>query len=276
MEFTATFELLSDDVLLLALSLTRVAVSFLLLPLFSNELIPALIRNSIFVALAVLAIVVQPVIDVQALTPVEWFNLFAKEVFIGVIIGFFFGVYLWAFEAAGVIIDTQVGSSMAQIFDPLSGHEVTLMGEFLGLLVNFLFLAAGGLLLLTGAVLESFVAYPINVPLSELRLTPVAFFESEFSRFLSLTLMIASPIIVVTFIIDLCMGLMNRYAQQLNVSFLSMSLKSLAAITLLMMMLPLLVTQLHDEIARHSDGVDNYLRGILTTTDNGAYRNPNE
>jgi len=263
MEFSSTYELLSDDVLLLGLSITRVAVAFVILPLFSNELIPALIRNSIFVALALIAIVVQPAIDVQVLTTDAWLNLFAKEAFIGLIIGVFFGVYLWAFEAAGVVIDTQVGSSMAQIFDPLSGHEVTLIGEFLSLLANFLFMAAGGLLLLTGAILQSFTLYPIDVPLGDLRLTPIVLFEAEFSRFLTLTLMIASPIIIVTFIIDVCMGLMNRYAQQLNVSFLSMSLKSISAIALLMIMLPLLVTQLHDEIARHANGIDNYLKGIL-------------
>jgi len=123
-DLLTAYDTLSSQVLLLALSATRIAVAFLLLPLFSNELIPALVRNSIFITLALIAIIVQPVVDVEALGTADWIALFAKEVFIGLVIGVFFGVYLWAFEAAGVLIDTQVGSSIAQIFDPLSGESV--------------------------------------------------------------------------------------------------------------------------------------------------------
>ena len=165
------------------------------------------------------AIVAQPSIEVAEFSTARWLNLFAKEAFIGITIGVFFGVYLWAFETAGVLIDTQIGSSMAMVFDPLSGHEVTLFGEFFSLWINFLFLAVGGLLLLVGAILQSYVAFPINMPLGDLTAASLALFESEFSRFVTLSLMIASPIIIVIFAIDLAMGLINRYAQQLNVLF---------------------------------------------------------
>jgi len=259
----ALYDTLSMQVLLLALSVTRIAVAFLMLPLFSSELVPALVRNSVFVTLAVIAIVVQPVVDVQALSSAEWILLFSKEVFIGLVVGVFFGVYLWAFEAAGVLIDTQVGSSMAQIFDPVSGHEVTLFGEFLSLWVNYLFLAAGGLLLLNGAVLESYALFPINEPLPGLNMLSVRLFEAEFASFFTLTLMLASPVIVVIFTIDMCMGLINRYAQQLDVLFLSMSLKALAALLIMLIMMPYLVDILHDRIAEHSRAVARYLNRVL-------------
>ena len=238
-------------------------MAFIILPLFSSEVIPALVRNSVFVTLAVIAIVVQPPVDVATLTTAEWLNIFAKEAFIGMTIGVFFGVYLWAFEAAGVIIDTQIGSSMAMVFDPLSGHEVTLFGEFFSLWINYLFLAVGGLLLLVGVVLESYAAYPLDMPLGGLSVATVELFQSEFSRFVGFTLMIASPVVIVIFAIDLAMGLINRYAQQLNVLFLSMSLKSLAALIVIMTLLPFFFDLLVDEVAEHSGSVDNYLNKIL-------------
>ena len=251
MEQLALYDEFSNVVLLVALSVTRISVAFLILPLFSNEVIPALVRNSIFVTLAIIAIVIQPTIEVAEFTTARWINLFFKEAFIGIAIGVFFGVYLWAFEAAGVLIDTQIGSSMAMIFDPLSGHEVTLFGEFFSLWINFLFLAVGGLLLLVGAVLQSYAVFPISMPLADLTAASLALFESEFSRFVTFTLMIASPIIIVIFAIDLAMGLINRYAQQLNVLFLSMSLKSLAALIVLIVMLPFFIDLLISEIAKH-------------------------
>jgi len=59
---------------------------------------------------------------------------------------------------------------------------------------------------------------------------------------------IAGPIIVVVFIIDMCMGLINRYAQQFNVFFLSMSLKSIAAVMMMWILLPFLVDILISEL----------------------------
>ena len=86
----------------------------------------------IFVAIAIIVVVVQPGLNLSNLLVVDWISLFARELFIGLAIGFFFGVFLWAFEAAGIIIDTQIGASMAMIYDPLSGHDVTLLGDFIG------------------------------------------------------------------------------------------------------------------------------------------------
>jgi len=245
------FSNFSNGVLLLALSMTRLSVAFMVLPLFSNESVPALVRNSLFVTLALIAIVVQPPVDVAAFSTGQWLSLFAKEAFIGVAIGVFFGVYLWAFEAAGVLIDTQVGSSQAMIFDPISGHEVTLFGEFFSLWINYLFLAVGGLLLLVAAVLNSYVTFPLAEPVTGLNTASMSLFQSEFGRFVTFTLMIASPFIVVIFAIDMSMGLVNRYAQQLNVLFLSMSLKALAALLMLLVMLPFLVDVLMNEVATH-------------------------
>ena len=49
-----------DTALLLGLAATRVAVAFLLVPLFTADLIPALVRNAMFLAIAMLSIAVQP------------------------------------------------------------------------------------------------------------------------------------------------------------------------------------------------------------------------
>ena len=48
MDPLSLFGPLGDTALLLGLSSTRVAVAFLLVPLFTAELIPALVRNAMF------------------------------------------------------------------------------------------------------------------------------------------------------------------------------------------------------------------------------------
>lgn len=263
MDSAELFGLLGDNVIVLFLSAARVSIAFLIMPLFSRDGVPAMVRNTMFLSLALLSVLVQPSADVTAFSTAMWIGLFAKEALIGAAIGVFFGLFLWAFEAAGVVIDMQVGASFALYFDPIVGNEVTLIGSFLGRWANYVFLAAGGLLLMTGAMLESFVVWPLVEPIGSLRMASVALFEAELGRFMSLTLRIAGPIMAVIFVIDVAMGLINRFAPQLNVFFLSMSIKSMATIVLLIVMMPFLIDVLINEMQMQSASVTDRLNSIL-------------
>jgi len=263
METSALLDLLSDKVLLLAVSTLRLAVALLIMPIFSDEIIPPLIRNSLFISVALVVVYLQPDFDLNLLTVSDWMNLIAKELFVGLVLGFFFGLFLWAFEAAGTIIDTQIGASMAMVYDPISGHEITLYGEFLGRWVNFLFMASGGLLFLAIAVLESYAIWPAFETLPDLQRATLELFESEFSRFVQLIIMIASPVMIVVFMVDLSMGIINRFAKRLDIIFISLGLKGLAALLLLIIMVPSLVDILLMQLELHREGLDGFSKRII-------------
>lgn len=248
MDSAELFRLLGDNLIILSLSAMRISIAFLLLPLFSKEGVPVMVRNSMFLSLALISILMQPTAHVDHFSTSLWFSLFAKEAFIGSVLGIFYGLFLWAFEAAGVVIDMQVGSSFALFFDPIVGNEVSLLGVFLGRWAAYMFLAGGGFMLMTGVLLESFAIWPLIEPITSLRAASVALFEAELSRFMSLAIRIAGPIMAVIFIIDISMGLINRFAQQFNVFFLSMSIKSISTILLLIILLPFLGTLLINEM----------------------------
>jgi len=129
---------------------------------------------------------------------------------------------------------------------------------------GYLFLASGGLLMLMGALIESFALWPLTEPITSFREASVRLFEAEYSRFMSLAMRIAGPIIVVIFIIDVCLGLVNRYAQQFNVFFLSLSLKSIVTIMMVWIMLPFLVDVLVDELTTASVVWAPHLSTILS------------
>jgi len=263
MEHAELYNYLGEQIIVLAFSTLRLAVAFLTIPIFSDEIIPPLVRNSLFVTLALVVVYLQPAFSIDSLTTVGWISLFTKEIFVGVVIGFFFGLFLWAFEAAGSIIDTQIGASMAMVYDPISGHEVTLYGDFLGRWVNFVFIASGGLLFLVLAVLESYVMWPIAETIPDLKQASMIFIESEFSRFVKLMLMIASPIIVVVFMVDMSMGLINRFAKRLDILFISMAVKGLVALLMLLMLIPVMVEILMTQLDIHKNGLDHVTRKII-------------
>lgn len=236
----------TEAALLLGLSTMRVAVAFLLVPLFTQDLIPALIRNALFISLGMLGLLVQDAKPMQ-LGGWQWAVLYGREALMGCALGFFYAGLMWSFEMAGQLIDNKVGATQAQVTDPMSGQQTALTGAFLSRLASWVFMASGGFMLFAATLLDSFAMWPIHgtwhlIP------TGTAAFEMEFGRMLRLALMVAAPSLVLLFLVDGVLGLVNRYAQQLNVFSLSMSIKGVVGHLVLLLQMGSLVTLLNDEL----------------------------
>jgi type III secretion protein T len=263
MEPLSIFGPLSDTALLLGLSTTRVAIAFLLVPLFSAELVPALVRNSIFLAIAVLSLALQPSAGPMTLGGWQWATMFAKEIFIGGSIGLMYAGVMWAFEAAGQMIDTKVGATQAQVTDPMSGQQTSLNGAFLGRLASWMFMAGGGFMMMIGTLMESFAHWPVRMPLAGLAADGARVFEGEFGRIMLLTLLVAAPSFVLLYLVEGVLGLVNRFAQQLNVFSLAMSLKAVAATWIIWIQLVTLTRLLEDDLLSRHEIVVRALRGLI-------------
>lgn len=254
---------LGDLALLLGLSSARAAVAFLLVPLFTADLVPTMVRNALFIAVGLLAIMLQPPAAKLVLTSWEWVTLYMKEAFIGGAIGLLFASVMWAFEAAGQVIDNKVGTTQAQVMDPLTGQQVTLNGALFGRLASFIFMSGGGFMLLIGALVESYSIWPVLSVTPSLAPGGVRVFESELGRIMLLTLLISAPALVMLYVIDAMLGLINRFAQQLNVISLAMSLKAVAAVWIIWVQLFALVQLLQDELLQRGTGVLTMVRQLL-------------
>ena len=240
---------LGDVALLAGLASTRVAVAFLLMPLFSPDTVPAMVRNAVFLSLGLLSLALQPSLALGSLNAAQWLGLFGKEALLGLGLGFGLAAFLWAFEAAGAIIDTKVAVANGQISDPMSGQQLSPTGALLGRLASFLFMFGGGFLLFVGVLLESYAVWPLAQTGLHLRLSAVSVFEQHLSDLMALALLLAAPALVVMFAVDLTLGLVNRYAPQLNLMGISMSLKGLAATLILLLILGNVVQAFGTELA---------------------------
>lgn len=255
MESLAAYGSLGEVALLVGLSAARVAVAFLLLPIFAPDTVPATVRSAIFLALAALSVALQPVLKADALGALQWIVLFLKEAGVGLVLGFSLAAFLWAFEAAGSIVDTKIAVANGQIADGMSGTQLTPTAILLGRTATFLFMAGGGFLLFVGVLVESFRV----VPLASFALAPgvgdFRYFERVFADGIALALLLAAPALVVMFAVDLALGLVNRYAPQLNLIGISMSLKGLAATAVWLLVLGNIVQAFGDELARRIAGI---------------------
>ncbi len=235
-------EALGDLVLAIALALPRIVAAFLILPLLSQELMPAMVRNSLFVGLA---IVVYPIVATQDPAALAgfaaWPFIIIKEFFIGVALGFLFGSVFWAVSMAGGIIDTQTGSNLANVLDPIQGHQTSLTAQWLSRLAAVLFMATGAFMIFLDLLMKSYTIWPVISPLPVLDADGAWVFINEFGYIMTTALMLAAPAMVILLLSDLFMGLVNRYAQQLNVIQFSLAVKNWLAVWVMIMVLGLVV-----------------------------------
>ncbi len=230
------FESFGQLVVAFALVLPRIAAAFLLLPHFTADTIPALVRNVFFVSLALAVVpLVLTAPPPPTLTGVALLPIIVKEAFIGVAIGFSFSIVFTALAGAGEVIDAKVGSTIGQLVDPLTGEHTTLIGAYLGRFAAYLFAAFGGLHLFVDLLLSSFRIWPALDPLPDLTAVGQLFFIQRFDDLMRLVLLLAAPALCVLTLLEVGLGFVNRYAPQLNVFELSMSLKSWLSIFILVL-----------------------------------------
>jgi len=242
------------QVLVVGVASARFALAFAIMPLFAPTVIPAMVRNSLIVTFGLIGLAAMPQDFTGAgLSAANWVWLFAKEAVAGTVIGFFFGTIIWALGAAGEIVDTKVGATVGQLMDPMSGQQESLTANLLSRFAQMVFVSAGGLTLLVGTLMTSYAVWPLGP--GGIRFDPAAvvLFEGEFGRLFALAFIVASPIIIVLYLIDAGMGLLNRFAQQFNVFVLSMPIKAAAAILVLIMILPLLADTVVSDLSSRAD-----------------------
>lgn len=222
----------------LALSLLRPLGLFVFLPLFgARSLGGTLIRNAIALVIALPMIPlnseVAPV-GSQDLAPL--LQCYGRELFIGMLIGFGAAVPFWALDIASFIIDTMRGAAMGTLLNPLLGEQSSIYGMLFSQLYAVLFLGFGGFHQLLTTL---YTSYTLLVPGRCLGWDEQLFLFLKHCWLLMYQLGIgfALPAMLIMVLVDIAMGLLNRSAQQLNVFFLAMPIKSALVLLLLVVSL---------------------------------------
>ena len=238
----------------IALTTPRIAAAFLMLPLITQSNMPALVRNSFFVSLAIVSFPIAAATGVVVeASDVAWQVILIKEAFIGVSLGFAFGMIFWAIGAAGNMIDAKVGSFIGTVMDPVQGHQTSLLGAFLSQFAAWLFMASGAFLVFLDLLMTSYAVWPVASYLPSLKPAMAVFYGKQFGFLMTTALLLAAPAIVVMMLVDVCMGLINRFAQQLQVFIYALPIKAWLAIWVLFLTLGVLVEVLLRKIAELSE-----------------------
>jgi flagellar biosynthetic protein FliR len=139
---------------------------------------------------------------------------------------------VYSIELAGRLIDYQGGLSAANVFNPASKEQSSLFGILLLLLFVFFFYALDLHHEVLLALKYSFYAVPIGGNILDLGVSVVAVMLMKMASF---GVLLAAPVCIVLFLIDVVAGVIAKSMPQVNVYFLLLPVKVFVCILTLLM-----------------------------------------
>lgn len=217
--------LIHENALPAMLGSARIGAILYWLPYLSAGAISSGVARS---ALAMAVLVGMWPVTASAQIPQDAYGMLVAvgaEVLVGSAIGLMVSLPFHVFHALGAIIDNQRGASISASLDPLSGIEATETANLLNMLSTVVFLASGGML----AILKIIQASYELVPMGARWVVRDVAVTQYFGLLLAESLRMAMPVLLVLFLVEVFLGVLSRFAEQMNPFAVSLGVKSFVA-----------------------------------------------
>lgn len=212
-----------DDVTLFMLVLGRMAGVLSVIPFLGGKGVPVKVKVLLILTFTLLLF---PVLKLQApQLPKDIISLFllvGRETLLGLFLGMLSNIVFVAVEFCGQIVGTQMGFSMAGIFNPILDTQPSTIGSFQNLLAMLLFLSLGAHHLFLRALVESYQQLPLGAWIINDKL--VYFFINSTAAIFTLGVKLAAPVMVSLLVTGIVLGIVGRFFPQMNIFIVSMPL----------------------------------------------------
>jgi len=213
-----------DELIGLALIVTRLSAFFLVLPVFGWRAIPARIKGATMLLLsfffAVFIPFSGPMEPPSALQFILWM---LNEATYGLALGLIVALIFSVVKISGRIVERQMGLAMAEVLDPLTGERTQPLGGLLEILFILFFFAANGHHLLLQVILRSYQVFPIGTTPSIGILTTGVIKAG--SALLVASLKLSAPMLGAFIVMLVVLGIFARIVPDMNILFISMPIR---------------------------------------------------
>ena len=226
-----------ERVLGFVLVLTRISSFFLVLPVFGWKAIPVRIKVATALLLSLFFALVRPsAIGGRQVAVLEAILLIANEATYGLALGLVVALVFTVVKLSGRFIERQMGLSMAQILDPLTGDSAQPMSSLLEMIFIILFLSANGHHAFLLIVSKSYDAFPAGtIPTMSVLAGAVA--QAGSTMFLA-GVRLAAPMLAAFLLLMVVLAILARMVPEMNILFVSMPLRVGLGILMTAMFLP--------------------------------------
>jgi flagellar biosynthetic protein FliR len=224
--------------------LTRILALIAASPLFGNSAVPASVKVSLGVLLAMIVAPAVPALPAADPMSLAGLLILMQEMLIGLAMGFTIRVVFAAVEMAGEISSLTMGLGFATFFDPNTRGRSSAISQFLSLVATMAFLAMNAHLVLLSALVESFSTLPISA-------SPV--YGGGFKQMadwggavFSTGVQLSLPIVGALLITNVALGVLTRAAPQLNLFGIGFPITLGVGLLVIAMTLPYLGTPIQN------------------------------
>lgn len=226
---------LSGITTLFFLFLARMLPIIALSPFFGARVLPHPVKVTFAISLFVIFL---PQLLTVTTKPLD-FNMislvyFVKELFIGFTLGYVVSIPFIIVQNAGIIIDHQRGGASLMVNDPTIQNQSSPLGTFFNFILIYVFFRMDGPFLFIDAIVTSYeIIPPDQVFNPNFFLRGSGFWEMQmklFNKLMIISIQLATPALLAILMTDVFLGIANRLAPQVQITFLGMPLKSLLAL----------------------------------------------
>lgn len=199
------------------LVIVRVSGIFVTAPILSSDNVPRVIRLYLAIICSMIIFSILPPfqLPIDRLTTADMFLLGVKEVMIGLLLGVIPRVMFAAVNFAGTIIGFQMGLSLANVMDPQTDTQVSLIASMETIFITLLFIVLDGHHIFFEALTLSYEQIPIAG--FQFSAGKIDILTRIMGDLVIIGLKLGSPIIVSMLLANVIMGFMARSIPQMNV-----------------------------------------------------------
>ncbi len=240
------------DFQMLILVITRLGGLFATVPLSGNRRVPVQVRIGLVILISLVLFPAVRQMPANLSKDAVSFGIdLVREAFIGAVIGFIISLVLSSAQMAGSLIDIQMGFGMANIIDPVTNLQISLMGELKSMLALLMYMIVNGHHLAIEALYGSIVQIPLGTGSMGGSFTEIVI--GFITNAIVTGVKLGSPVLAILLLADLALGILARTVPQMNVLMVGFPLKIAVGMFVTASSLPLalmLITRLLSGLER--------------------------
>ncbi|MDQ6970722.1 MAG: flagellar biosynthetic protein FliR [Mariprofundus sp.] len=204
------------------LVLLRVGTMLILLPVLGHQLIPSQVKVGLIILISLL---IYPLVEDQVpnipLQPIAFAAIALQEMLIAAALALFAQLIFTAAQFAGQLMSFQMGMTVANVFDPVTRSQQSILSQLSMTLAMLLWVIVGAHHMFIHTLIDSFTLFPID---QQWHFSAFTDLTDAAARMFILALKLAAPIMLLLTFVYIALGLLARAVPQIQVFFVSFPL----------------------------------------------------
>ena len=231
-------EIINEKILSFVLVMTRLSAFFMILPVFGWPTIPVRIKVALIVLVSMFLCMISPVYSPEGeIGMIRASLMLINEAVFGAALGIIISILFQTVKVATHIIEQQIGLTMAEILDPLTGASSKPLSSLIEMIFIILFLAANGHHAFLHIINRSYEILPAGAGADPATLAEAVIISG--SEMLMAALRLSAPILAAFLVVLALLAILSRIVPEMNILFISMPIRAAVGLIMVTMFLPI-------------------------------------